>query len=76
MTVQMVRKRGSKGVGVPSGVSADSFEREKEKRRVIDVVYEPDASNSIEGIDKLNREIYRYPGEESATRDAAVIVRR
>jgi hypothetical protein len=56
-----VKKRGSQQerVGVPSGVSADSLEREEEeRRRVIDVVYEPDASNSIEGADKLNREIY------------------
>jgi len=44
---------------VPSGVSVDSLERGREEyRRVIDVVYEADASNSIEGADKLNREIY------------------
>lgn len=53
---------------MPSGVSADSLEREKEeRRRVIDVVYEPDASNSIEGADKLNREIHGGR-EEGVTR--------
>jgi len=61
MTAQMVKKGGNQQerVGVPSGMSADSLEREEEeRRRVIDVVYEPDAFDSIEGADKLNREIY------------------
>lgn len=46
-------------------MSADSVrKKEKRHRRVIDVVYEPDASNSIEGADKLNREISTALWEE------------
>lgn len=65
MTVQVVKKRREReDRDIVSCVGR--FVREKEKRhpRVIDVVYEPDASNSIEGADKLNREISTALREE------------
>lgn len=56
MTVQVVKKR--RGRSAVWCVGRFASEKKRHRRRVIDVVYEADASNSIEGADKLNREIY------------------